>query len=202
MADDPIERVDRVIDRLDEALRSAGFDVLAPASDANAVAEIDAAVSPYALPIDLRRVWERVDLQSLHVTDWSIPEWCSPRVALATHVQNLAEAPLLFGPPLLFPIARISGDQWSIELVSEANPGGTILAQDSGAHAWRIEYASFTELLDVYAELIAEGSFRRWDNGLASLRREDERAKQDARLGGAREIAADPSGWPAHWLED
>ena len=200
MAADPIERVDRVIERLDEALRSAGFDPLAPAADGEAVADIDAAVAPYAVPVDLRRAWERVDLQSLQVTGWSTPEWCSPRTALAIHRQNLAEAPLLFGPPLLFPIARISGDQWSIELMSEASPGGTTLSQDSGAHVWRIEYASFTDLLEVYAELIEEGRFLRWDNGVGSLSLEDERAMQDARLGGAREIAAAPAGWPAHWL--
>ena len=41
------------------------------------------------------------------MTGWTLPEPCSARIALATHGQNLAEVPLLFGPPLLFPIARI-----------------------------------------------------------------------------------------------
>jgi hypothetical protein len=200
VAADPVERVDLAIERLDQALRSAGFDSLAPVADREAVAEIDAAVAPYAVPVDLRRAWERVDLQSLQVTGWSTPEWCSPRTALAIHRQNLAEAPLLFGPPLLFPIARISGDQWSVELLSDTSPGGTILSQDSGAAAWCVEYASFTDLLEVYAELIADGSFQRWDNGLASFSRECERTKQDARLRSARDIPAAPTGWPPHWL--
>jgi hypothetical protein len=199
VAEDAIGQVELAIERLNEALRAAAFDALEPAAAGDAVAEIDAAVAPYAVPPDLRRTWEVVDLQSLQVTGWSTPEWCSPRTALATHRQNLAEAPLLFGPPLLFPIARISGDQWSVELVSDAGPGGMILSQDSGAGAWHVEYASFRDLLEVYAELIADGSFRRRD-GLASLSREAERTKQGARLGAERDIPADPTGWPAHWL--
>jgi hypothetical protein len=174
------------------------------------VEEVERALAPYALPPDLHRFWERVDFSRLPVTGWTLPEPRDPRTALDTHRQNLEEAPLLFGPPLLFPIARISGDQWSIELVSRWSPGGTVFSQDTGADAHRIEYASFSNLLEVYAELIEEGSFRRWDNGLGSLNSDAELAKQEARLaagpphplyGDSREVAADPARWPEHWLE-
>ena len=135
------------------------------------------------------------------MTGWTLPQPCSARIALATHGQNLSEVPLLFGPPLLFPIARSSGDQWSIELGSRSHPGGTVLSQPAGADTWRIEYASFTDLLEVYAELLEEGRFERWDNGRGSFTLEDERAKQEQRLDGAREIGAMPEQWPAYWLE-
>jgi hypothetical protein len=85
-----------------------------------------------------------------------------------------------------------------------------VCSQDTGAEELRIEYASFIDLLEVYAELIQEGRLRRWDNGLGSLKRDAELAKQEARLaagsphplyGGSREIATDPARWPEHWLE-
>jgi hypothetical protein len=207
--EDPIERVDRIIERLDDALRAAGFDPLAPASEPESVAEVERALGPYTLPSDLRRFWERVDFSSLRVTGWTLPEPRDPRTALETHRQNLEEARLLFGPPLLFPVARISGDQWSIELGSRWGPGGTVFSQDTGADELQIEYASFSDLLEVYAELIEEGCFQRREDGRASLDTDAELQKQEARLaaapphplyGGSREIAADPARWPEHWL--
>jgi hypothetical protein len=201
VAADPIERVDRLIERLNDALSAVGFEPLAPAAEGDAVAEIERAVAPLALPADLARFWERCDFSSLTVTGWTLPEPCTAQNALATHRQNLSEVPLLFGPPLLFPVARSSGDQWSIELGSRWSPGGTVVSQPTGTDTWRIEYASFTDLLDVYAELLEEGRFKRWDNGLGSFTLEDERARQEQRLDGAREIGAAREQWPAHWLE-
>jgi hypothetical protein len=197
----PIERVDRVIERLNDALSAAGFEPLSPAAGRDAVAEIQRAVAPFALPADLAHVWERCDFSSLTVSGWTLPQPCSAAIALLTHRQNLSEVPLLFGPPLLFPIARSSGDQWSIELASRWSAGGAVVSQPTGMDAWRIEYATFTELLEVYAELLEEGRFERWDNGRGSFSLEDERAKQEQRLEGAREIGAAHEQWPAHWLE-
>jgi hypothetical protein len=71
-------------------------------------------------------------------------------------------------------------------------------------------YASFGDLLEVYAELIEEGCFQRGDDGLGSVNRDAELGKQEARLaaapphplyGDSREIAADPARWPEHGLE-
>jgi hypothetical protein len=207
--EDPIERVDRLIERVDGALRTAGFDPSAPASEPESVLEAERALAPYTLPPDLRRFWERVDFSRLPVTGWTLPEPRDPRTALEAHGQNLEEAPLLFGPPLLFPIARISGDQWSIELVSRRGSGGTVFSQDTGADELQIEYAGLSDLLEVYAELIVEGYFQRRDDGSGSLNRDAEVGKQEARLaaapphplyGDSRAIAADPARWPEHWL--
>lgn len=201
MAADPIERVDRVIERLNDALCCAGFEPMSPELEPGAVAEVERALAPYALPPDLRRLWERVDFWSLPV--WGrLPDPLGARLALEIYRQNLDEFPLLFGPPLLFPIARHSGDQLSVELVSRWGPGGAVFSQPTGADSLRLEYASVADLLEVYAELIEEGRFERWDNGRGALSYEDERAKQEARLGDVpREIGAAPAHWPAHWLE-
>jgi hypothetical protein len=209
MQGDPISLVDRTIDRLDHALRTAGFDGLAPATEATFLDELEKEIAPYSLPQDLRRFWERIEPSGLRVRGYSLPEPCGPRGALDTYRLNRDPAFLPFyGPPLLLPIARISGDQWSVELVSAWGTGGTLFSHDG--ETMRIEYPSFTDLIDVYAELIEEDRFVRWDNGYGSVSREDEQERRQARLtasvahpqyGETREFGGDPAGWPAHWLE-
>jgi hypothetical protein len=59
--------LDAALDRLDEALRAAGLAGLQPPSDLAPIAEVSAAVAPYGLPAELRRLWERVDLEGVAV---------------------------------------------------------------------------------------------------------------------------------------
>jgi hypothetical protein len=203
--------VDQTIDRLDNALRSAGLDVLAPAADASSLDAIDRAIAPNSLPEDLRRFWERVEFSSMRARGYSLPQPCDSRGALEVHHLNLdPEIPPLYGPPLLFPIARISGDQWSIELTSEWTAGGIVFSH--GDSAIRIEYPSFSDLIEVYADLLEAGHFDRQESGegfYAWLHREDEQQRQEAKItatlphllyGDAREIGRDPYDWPVHWL--
>ena len=200
------ERIDAAIDRLDEALQAAGLPGLEAAADAGALVEIGEAVAPYRLPPDLHRFWERVDFRNSPVSGWRLPEPVNARLALDTHRANLQpDLAYLYGPPLLFPIARISGDQWSVELVTEWCEGGTVFSHEV---EHRIEYASFSDLVEVYAELLEAGAFE-VRGGRAGLLLEPERAKQEERLsaawphplyGDAREVSADHAGWPAHWL--
>ena len=199
-------RIDAAIDRLDEALRAAGVAALKASADTEALVGIAELVAPYRLPADLDRFWERIDFWDSPVSGWRLPEPLNARVALDTHRANLEDdVEYLFGPPLLFPIARISGDQWSVELGSEWSEGGTVFAHE-GEH--RIEYPSFCDLVEVYAELLEERAFE-VRGGRAGLLLEAERAKQEERLsaawphplyGDAREVSADYVGWPAHWL--
>jgi hypothetical protein len=199
-------RIDAAIDRLDEALRAAGVAALAASTDGEALVEIGEAVAPYRLPGDLHRFWERVGFRDSSVSGWRLPEPLDARLALDTHRANLEpDVVYLFGPPLLFPIARISGDQWSVELVSEWSEGGTVFSHEL---EHRVEYPSLADLVEVYAELLEEGAFE-LRAGRAGLLLEPERAKQERRIGAAwphplygdaREISADPLGWPAHWL--
>ena len=200
------ERTDSAIERLDDALRAAGFEALAPAADPAAVEEVDAALAPYSLPPDLRRFWERVDFPSLRVHGWSLPEPCDPRGALAVYRGN--QEPGYFplgGPPLLFPFAAVSGDQWSVELASSWGPGGCVVSQPTGE--LRVAYPSFADLLEAYAELLEEGRFQR-DGAYGAFPHEAERELQEARLraldplfGDPHSIGEDPTTWPAHWLE-
>jgi hypothetical protein len=149
----------------------------------------------------------------MRIRGWFLPQPCDPRSALEIHHLNLdPEIFPLYGPPLLFPIARDSGDQWSIELASKWTVGGIVFSQHHFA-VLRIEYPSFRDLLDVYADLLEAGHFVRSESGegdYAFLDREDERERQEAKIaaalphpvyGNAREIGGELTEWPAHWLE-
>ena len=103
------ERIDRAIDRLDDALRAEGFAALEAPASREALGQIAEEVAPYRLPPDLERLWERVDFQSLAVVGYRMPALLDPAGALVTHRMNIEEFPRLYGPPLLFPIARHSG---------------------------------------------------------------------------------------------
>jgi hypothetical protein len=202
---------DETIDRLDDALRAAGLDGLVPAADASSLDALERAIAPNSLPPDLRRFWERVEFSSMRARGYSLPEPCDPRGALDVNHLNLdPEVFPLYGPPLLFPIARTSGDQWSIELASEWTAGGIVFSHDD--FTMRIEYPSFSDLIDVYADLLEAGQFVRQENGeglYAWLHREGEQERQQAKIaatlphvlyGDRHEIGREPSDWPAHWL--
>ena len=203
-----LERIDRAIDRLDDALRSAELAGLEAPDDSRALDEVDEAVAPYRLPLDLRRFWERVVFSKLSISGWRLANLCDPADALATHrMNNEPEFAGLFGPPLLFPIAQISGEQWSVELASEWSEGGPVFSYEI-APAHRIEYPAFVDLVEVYAELVEGRAFEVFGEH-HSLLLEPEQEKQEARFretwphplyGDAREVSTDPVGWPAHWL--
>jgi hypothetical protein len=204
-----MEEIDRISDRLDAALRGAGLEGLAPAQAAAGLEEIEREISPYVLPVDLRRFWERISFSSLRAYALSMPKPLDPGAALATHRSNLApDLFLSYGPPLLFPIASGEGARWSIELSSSAGDGGTVFSH--GGDLFRAEYPSFTDLLEVCAELLEEGRFMPvpGEDGAAWLVPKDAHERQDARFDAvaghphrdARDVGRDPWGWPEHWL--
>jgi hypothetical protein len=173
------ERVDAAIDGLDDALDAAGFGRLTQARDPEPLVGLARDLAPYALPADLGRFWRRFELASLRVRGWRMPEPLDPGAAREIHRQNLEEAPLLFGIPLLFPLARISGDQWSIELASAHCAGGMVVSHGD-VRPITVEYPSFLDLVEVYAELLHEGRFERRSEGYGTFGREDERQKTGA----------------------
>jgi len=200
------EAIDRALDRLDDALRAAGLEPLAPALDPGSVDAVDRELAPYALPPELKRCWERVDLWKLKAHGSCLgPSPADARSALEIYRMNLEPGVrLLYGPPLLFPIAADHVYQASIELVSEWGPGGSVFSQGDEL---RFEYASLTDVLDVYAELVEEGLFER-SGDFASLSYEAEIARRERRLRTSlrgdgydpRAVREDPVTWPAHWL--
>jgi hypothetical protein len=197
------ERIDAAIDRLDAVLRAKGRDGVPPASDPDAAARVDAALAPFALPADLRRFWERVDFRELWpIGDCDVPQTCNPDDALGKHQMNLEEFPGLFGPPILFPIATKSEDQWSIELESSAGPGGLVVSHEFGPIV--VQYPSFVDLVEVCTELLDEDKIvKAHDRYTVTLVRDAVREKREARLEAAgidrREFSGDPGDWPAHW---
>ena len=76
------ERIDRAIDRLDEALRAGGFAALEAPASRNALGEIAEEVAPYRLPPASSRFWERVDFPSLAVVGSRMPHRLDPDWAL------------------------------------------------------------------------------------------------------------------------
>src|SRR5262245_30339644 len=186
--------------------------VRVPATAAERNENVRCAVSyaaRYPFPSALRRFWERFELSGIRARGWRMPDLLDPRTALETHRANLDPAfALMFGPPLFFPLARISGDQWSIELASAEDAGGMIVSHDVPG-PMVLEYPTFVDLLEVYGELLEEGGFERFTEGYLVLGRDDERAKQDARIaaawphpvyGDARRFSSNPAEWPAHWI--
>jgi hypothetical protein len=192
--------IDAAIDRLDEALRSAGLPGLEPPGDLRAVDEVAKAVGPYELPTELRRFWERVASERIEVH--TFPRLGGPADALELQ-QSLRE----YGaPPVLLPIDYASHCFGVIELGSEWTAGGTIFEWDFDG--FPLVSRSVADRLAVVTELLLAGLFERGD-GFVSLDHRAEQAKRLARLdvygphpvyGDLRAIPRELESWPAHWL--
>lgn len=197
--------IDSAIDRLDEALRSVGVAGLEPPGDVGPVAEIADAVAPYVLPDELRRFWERVDAERVHVQ--TFPKVGGPATALS-HLRIVREVatPVPIGlPPFLLPVDYASHCFGVVELGTEWNEGGSFLE-------FEFEDMPFVsrgvaDWLDLIAELLSEGSFELHD-GWAELDHPAVLANRLARLessgphpvyGDLRAIPSALESWPAHW---
>lgn len=199
--------IDAAIDRLQVALEAAGLSALVPADADEILAEIAAAISPYALPADLARFWERVRIEpdAFPVSGWTMGALSPPVEALEAYRLNIGhESAGSFGPPLLFPVARHAETQWSVELQSEWAAGGVVV---SHLDDMRLEYPSFTDLVEVYAEIVEERAYLPGPQPalLHAVEQEKQRCRLDdptLRLvyGPSLGVSADPAGWPAHWL--
>jgi hypothetical protein len=198
--------IDSAIDRLDEALRAVGVAGLEPPSDVGPVAEIAEAVAPYVLPEELRRFWERVDAERLHVH--TFPKVGSPATALSQlGIAREVVAPVPIGlPPILLPVDYASHCFGVIELGTERDEGGSFLEFEF--ENIPLVSRSVADWLDLVAELLDEGSFELQD-GWAELDHPAVLAKRLARLessgphpvyGDLRSIPAELHLWPAHWL--
>jgi hypothetical protein len=126
-----IPDIDGAIDRLDAALREAGLAPVEPAMNAAVVDEIAEAIVPYALPDDVARFWQRVavDDERFALAGGRTGTLATPDWVLEAYRLNLdPQYAMVFGPPLLFPIARHSETQWSVELRSGWGPGGAVFS--------------------------------------------------------------------------
>jgi hypothetical protein len=198
--------VDSAIDRLNEALRTAGLAALEPPSDVTPIAEVDAAVAPYALPRDLRRFWERVDADRIGLN--TFPKVGGPAAVL--HHQRLLreiDAPFPLAPPPIFLTVDYASHCYGlIELESPWTEGGTILEWDMGE--FPLVSRSVADWIELVRELVSEGSYERSD-GYVVLDHRAEQEKRFARLeasgphplyGHLHAIPGELELWPAHWL--
>jgi hypothetical protein len=198
--------IDSAIDRLDEALRSVGVAGLEPPGDVSPVAEIAEAVAPYVLPDELRRFWERVDAERVHVH--TFPKVGGPATALS-HLRIVREVatPVPIGlPPILLPVDYASHCYGVVELGTQWNKGGSFLEFEF--EDMPFVSRSVADWLDMVAELLSEGSFELHD-GWAELDHPAVLANRLARLessgpdpvyGDLRAIPSALESWPAHWL--
>lgn len=198
--------IDSAIDRLDEALRSVGVAGLEPPGDVGPVAEIAEAVAPYVLPNELRRFWERVEAESVHVH--TFPKVGGPATALSQLriVRELATPVPIGLPPILLPVDYASHCYGVVELGTEWDEGGSFLEFEFDDMPFVSR--SVADWLDMVAELLSEGSFELHD-GWAELDHPAVLATRLARLessdphpvyGDLRAIPSALESWPAHWL--
>jgi hypothetical protein len=198
--------LDSALDRLDEVLRAAGLAGLEPPRDLAAIAEIADAISPYALPAQLRRYWERVDPESL--APITFPKVGGPTAVLELLrvVRDTGASPPFAVPPIFVPVDYASHCYGVLELESEWSEGGTILEWDLDGIP--LAFGSVRDWVEVVAELVDEGSFEHGD-GYVILDHQAEREKRQARLdasrpdhlyGDRRAIPSELELWPAHWL--
>ena len=191
--------LDAAIDGLDDALRAAGLAGLEAPTDPSAVDEVAEAAAPYALPDELRRFWARVDPGRLPIN--LFPRLLEPAGALELQRVDREFHPPLGPPPLLLVIGYDSHVHRSIELASEWDDGGTILRWTWTDDDFRIAYRTLADLVEVVAELVAEGRLERYgDHPDVYVTEEAEEAMQLERLeaspphplyGDAREISGD-----------
>jgi hypothetical protein len=152
--------IDASIDALADALSAAGVDPPRPPSEATDLDAVDAAIAPLALPQQLRRFWERVDLRSLHL--WPYPHPIEAAFALDTWKEHRDEFPGM-APRPLFLVAYESWTCLSVELDSPFGPGGALFEwrlEDGGFHQ---RYHELSEWLDRMTELVLAGEFERRD---------------------------------------
>ena len=197
--------IDSAIDRLDEALRTAGLAGVDPANDVAAVAELADAVAPYVLPAELRRFWERIDAERVPVYTFPMVRGPATALDLLSGLRELGAVPSV-PPPLLLPIDYASHCYGTIELGSKWNEGGTML--EWGFDDLPLVSSSLADRIDVLAELLVEGSFERGD-GFLPLDHRAEQEKRRERLtssgpdpvyGEEHAIPSELESWPAHWL--
>ena len=195
-----LREIDAAIDRLDDSLRSAGLPGLESPADLRALDEVAEAVSPYELPAELRRFWERVDDERIEV--YTFPKLGGPANASALRPDLRANG----APPVLLPIDYASHCYGVIELRSEWSEGGTILEWD--LDAFPLVAHSVADRIAVLAELVSEGRFERGD-GYVVLDHPAEQEKRRASLdafgphpvyGDLRAIPHELEAWPTHWL--
>ena len=140
-------------------------------------------LQPLALPTDLRRLWERVDVTQLG--DAPYPRPSAPAFALEGW-RELRDDPLLF-PAGLFPWCYESHGHLLIELDAPGAATGTIFEWGFGDQTFRLRYHDLGDWLRVTTELIRGREAVPPAYGPHPV------------YGTETEFSTAPGAWPAHW---
>ena len=150
---------DAQIDRLVEALRSAGAPEPQPPADASSLAALEGELAPLRLPETLRRLWQRIDVRSLALDTY--PRLSDPDFALFGW--RLNRDGVLSVPLSMLPFCYESHNHLLIELEDGEDAGGTIFEWGFGDGSLRIRFAGLEDWLAVLVAALDEGSFERHD---------------------------------------
>lgn len=194
------------LDWLAEALAGLEVPVWTPPESLEDVEALQAAVAPMRLPEELLAFWRRVDIATLRLEPY--PAFCAPEFALSFWEQS---APEVHPLPLVL-VGYSSHDCMSIELEVDELPGGALFEWFlSDLRGFERRFNSLGEWLGYILELLARGSYTRWDSPRGPWVRvpaiEDWEREHAWRTpppdhpvhGNVLHVDHEIRGWPGHW---
>lgn len=159
--------IDRSIDGLLEAYAAAGVEVAGGASPDQmaAIDEIGREVAPRRVPADVRRVWERLDVEAVF-SKWLYPQLTDPAFALQSRRDDVSQADAEEGEPLhpdgLLLVGYESWACMSVELeLDGATSGGALFEWRLDSPAFIPRYDSIGAWIERLTALIVAGDFDR-----------------------------------------
>ena len=192
--------VDEAVERFNNAGRPYGVAVRPwsrRAKQRRMIAEIEQAILPLQLPMELRSFW--------NVWDPSTVEWpCLDGFVSLKHVLDRRDLSRPLSPAILLPFADWSRNRIWIELASDAHPGGRIFRGDieqSHVDLWAF---GVSELLDMLATAFERDLIDELGGGLHQSHLEAVATHQVrehvSAIAPRRVEALDRSSFPPHWL--
>jgi hypothetical protein len=202
--------IDASIDRLCAALSSLGFAVAEGPDDEAAWETLDRELAPLALPTDLRRLLQRVDVARLALTTYPAPATLS--FALWSWREFRDGGGFAF-PAGLFPWCYESHSHLFVELDAPGIDGGAMFEWAFAGSDFALRFQSAADWVETAIAVLEQGAFTRYEHGeRASLLADVDRWRElaAARLaagephpiyGRQHRFGEDEHAWPDHWAK-
>lgn len=202
--------IDASIDRLCGALSALGFQVAEGPDDAAAWETLDHELAPLALPTDLRRLLQRVDVARLPLRTYPAPTTLS--FALWSWREFRDGGGFAF-PAGLFPWCYESHNHLFVELDGPEIDGGALFEWAFAGSPFTLRFQSPADWVETALAVLEQGAFHRYENReRAWLIADVDRWRE---LAAARLAAAEPhpiygrqdrfgeeqESWPGHWAQ-